>query len=1350
MSQSWSRLLRPAAARPRPAAATRRRTRRALLTAEPLEGRALLAVLSVNPAVNASRVTGDQSEPTIAINPTNPLNVVVLSNENDRSGVFYGVSFDGGLTFTSQNIANGSDGLVAACCDPVASFDAFGNLFVVNLDGNLSGATVLLSTNGGQSFSVLTTITDARDQPKVVTGPGGSVAAGSVWVEYADSVGGISAVGAPVTALGQVGAFTGVQRAPGSGGGNFGKPGIGPDGQLIISYQNPSGGQGPAVLFAHTDPDGLGPQGFGPAVRISDTNVGGFDFIPGQSVRSVDSEVEVVFDNSDGPFRGRAYAIYADEVPANESSDLDVFVRISDDDGATWGPRIRVNDDATTNAQFLQRIAVDPTTGIVGATWYDSRLDGGSGANDTDGQVATDAIVFASVSLDGGLTWEPNVQVGLGPSNPNAAGNNSRNDYGDYTGISFYGNVLRTVWTDNSTALPGNPARPSFDIATASIDIVLLTVQGTTFTAAENVAFNGQVATFTDSDAGAVAGDFTATISWGDGTPDTPGTIVAGTGGGFSVRGTHTYDEGGSRPTLVTVTKGGTLTSTGAGTANVASAPIVVTGGFVFQGPEDTTISGRVATITDADPAPPTADRYEAVIDWGDNTSSLGTVTALGGGVFAVDGEHTYTEGSTGLPGGSYTITITATEPGGNVSSGTSLATIGSAPIDVVAGLPIAVVEGQTFTRVVARFTDGDPLPNSESNYTATIRWGDGTPDSIGTVRQAADGNGFEVVGTHAFARFGAPNVVVTVREGGGNIDTATVGAQVTDAPITAVPTTLFATEGRFTGAVATLIDANPLGVAADFTATITVAGNPTPIPATVVADPGGGFQVVATNLALPFGDAQITATVTSLGGQQTQATSTATVTDAPIAIRSVPVIAVEGNFSGVVAQFTDANPFGRADEFLATIDWGDGVVTPGFVIPAFDGSPGFFVQGAHPYRVGQFPVRTTVLSVNGSQAASQNTATIADAPIAAQAVTVAVGEVLQNNGVLVASFVDGNPQGLASEFTATINWGDGTTTTGQVVPIAGTRPGSFQVVGDHAYPVGGTFATTVTIASLTGGAPVTVAGQAIVTDLFVPIAGGLAPGSDSGVSPFDNVTTLTQPIFSGLAAQGSTVVLIAQGGGLSTPTELGRATADPVTGAFTVASPALADGRYTVIARAFNRAGRPTSPDATLTGTAPLVIDTTGPQVANVQLEAARGQLRVTVRDTGGGLSPLTLANPFNYALTVGGRTIFPTGVALGAAAGDSQQVIVTFNNGRRLAGGNYVTTLSGVGLGDAAGNPLSERFFVTFPAINVRPGSNFVAQIDQSGRVSQFIPRRERLGADAFRRFLAARTFPRARARG
>ncbi len=62
--------------------------------------------------------------------------------------------------------------------------------------------------------------------------------------------------------------------------------------------------------------------------------------------------------------------------------------------------------------------------------------------------------------------------------------------------------------------------------------------------------YRGAVDTFTDNRANAGVADLTANISWGDGSPNTAGTIIALGGGKFEVDGTHVFQAGTYNPTV--------------------------------------------------------------------------------------------------------------------------------------------------------------------------------------------------------------------------------------------------------------------------------------------------------------------------------------------------------------------------------------------------------------------------------------------------------------------------------------------------------------------------------------------------------------------------------------------------------------------------------------------------------------------------------------------------------------------------------------------------------------------------------------------------------------------------------
>jgi hypothetical protein len=444
--------------------------------------------VTVGPNVDVSQRHGSESEEAVAVNPTNPKNVVIVTNiDGTAPGMFEGVSFDGGTTWAKKLIGTGAPGdpLGGACCDPSLSFDQYGNLFMTYL--YLTGNTVptvipvALSTDGGVTFRVVENIkssakrnaptSDERrglfrfvDQPTITTG------ANEVWLVF-NGGGPIIATGASVTGLGQVGTFITAEVVPGTNNCTYGDVAIGPQGQVMTVCTLTETGEGGGTLRVNVDPDGLGPKGFGDSVSVIDTHIGGFHFIPAQVDRSIDAEPGLAWDRTGGPHNGRAYLVSTFE-RSNGTDNTDIFVRFSDDQGATWSTPVRVNDDTTTNSQFLPKISLDPTSGNIAVVWYDSRNDlGDGGPGDTDGVPNDDAQLWGAFGTDGGASFTPNVQISAGTSNSHDSGNFI--DYGDYTGLAFFGSVAHPAWADNSNSTGTNPdgTLHGLDIYSATVTV---------------------------------------------------------------------------------------------------------------------------------------------------------------------------------------------------------------------------------------------------------------------------------------------------------------------------------------------------------------------------------------------------------------------------------------------------------------------------------------------------------------------------------------------------------------------------------------------------------------------------------------------------------------------------------------------------------------------------------------------------------------------------------------------------------------------------------------------------------------------------------------------------------------
>ncbi|HEY3567811.1 MAG TPA: hypothetical protein VGP73_07740 [Thermoanaerobaculia bacterium] len=299
-----------------------------------------------------------------------------------------------------------------------------------------------------------------------------------------------------------------------------------------------------------------------------------------------------------------------------------------------------------------------------------------------------------------------------------------------------------------------------------------------TFAAPPGVSFTATVANFSDTLTSAVASDFTATIDWGDAT--TSAGTVSGGSGSFQVSGTHTYASTGTYPVMVTLSDDapGTATATVTSTAMVAAGLSVVASGFTT--PEGTAFNGQVATFSDADTSKTAAD-FTATIDWGDGTTSAGTVTGSSGS-FQVSGQHTYADE------GSFTFNVTVTEIGAGGATASSSATATVTEADQLAGTPVTftAVSGSPFNGVVATFTDANTA-NGPGDFAATIDWGDGTTTS-GIVSGGA--GSFTVSGSHTYASAGSFPVIVTLTDDAPGTASATVTSTANVvAPIIDVPT---------------------------------------------------------------------------------------------------------------------------------------------------------------------------------------------------------------------------------------------------------------------------------------------------------------------------------------------------------------------------------------------------------------------------------------------------------------------------------------------------------------------------------------------------------------------------------
>lgn len=161
---------------------------------------------------------------------------------------------------------------------------------------------------------------------------------------------------------------------------------------------------------------------------------------------------KIAMDNSNGPYRGRLYLVYATNEPAGSGNKPDVFLRYSTDQGATWSSANRINDNVNPELsdQWFPEIYCERTTGRLYVHWYDDR----------NNPLNFGVDIYATYTTDGGNTFVPNQrltnQTFLYPNPPCAANTNCYR--GDYTSIAGNSTTAFSIWGDHRNGNAQNMA----------------------------------------------------------------------------------------------------------------------------------------------------------------------------------------------------------------------------------------------------------------------------------------------------------------------------------------------------------------------------------------------------------------------------------------------------------------------------------------------------------------------------------------------------------------------------------------------------------------------------------------------------------------------------------------------------------------------------------------------------------------------------------------------------------------------------------------------------------------------------------------------------------------------------
>jgi len=653
---------------------------------------------------------------------------------------------------------------------------------------------------------------------------------------------------------------------------------------------------------------------------------------------------------------------------------------------------------------------------------------------------------------------------------------------------------------------------PSTVTSTAAVADANVVASGNlTFNASEGTPSTTQnVATFTDPGGPEVLGDYSASINWGDNTAATPGTITLN-GTTFTVSGSHTYAEEGNFTITVTINHDTSTPQTVTDTASVANPSVVASGGLSLTGSEGTSLGTKtVASFTDPG-GPEAIGDYSASINWGDGTTATAGTITVAGTTFTVSGSHTYGEE------GNYTITVTVSHESTTAQTVTDTATISDPPVSA-SGVPLNAGVNSSTTATVATFTDpagaepnaSDPTPTSISgHYSATINWGDGTPTSTGTI--TLNNGVFTVTGTHTYATVNTFTITTTINHEGATPQTVTSTASVAMGipPTVTAPGSQSSAEGMsqsFNLGSFTDPDGGPWSVDVNW-------GDSSPHTTFPESTPGSlGSQ---PHTYAEEGTYTVTVTVKdTFDGQTGSGMFTVSVSNpSVVATGGLTFTASENTASAVqpVATFTDPGGPESLSDYSATINWGDS--TPATAGTITQNGTTFTVSGSHTYtEEGNIPITVTINHEGTTPATATSTAAVADVNVVATGGFSFTGtEGVVSTTQTLATFTDpaGAEANDGTHYTATINWGDGSTPSTGTISFAG---GIFTVSGSHAYAEEGNFNVTVTI-NHESSTPQTAISTATIANPNVVATGGFSiTGSEGSASATQTVATFTDP----------------------------------------------------------------------------------------------------------------------------------------------------------------------------------------------------------------------------------------------
>lgn len=364
-------------------------------------------------------IIGDAAnEPSIAVSPVNPQNMVVgwrqfnsIASNFRQAGWAY--TFNRGASWTFPGVL--TPGTFRS--DPVIDVDASGIFYYQSLKGNFT-LDVFKSVNGGVTWGPPVPSFGGDKNWFVIDrtgGPGAGFQYG-IWQRFASCCG-ADVLTRSIDAGQTYAAPVSVPASP-----TFGMLAIGPDGTLFAAGIDGTTTQDFSQFVLSRATNAPNP-GQAPVMATVPVDLGGSMAIStGPNPAGLLGQALVAADHSGGDSRGNVYVMAS--VVGNGSEPSTVTFARSENDGQSFSPPVRVNDDSPDNLNWhwMAASAVAPN-GRIDAIWYDTRETGSENLS----------RLYYAYSWDAGATWSPNVAVS--PQFDSWVGWPQQNKMGDYSGI---------------------------------------------------------------------------------------------------------------------------------------------------------------------------------------------------------------------------------------------------------------------------------------------------------------------------------------------------------------------------------------------------------------------------------------------------------------------------------------------------------------------------------------------------------------------------------------------------------------------------------------------------------------------------------------------------------------------------------------------------------------------------------------------------------------------------------------------------------------------------------------------------------------------------------------------------